>query len=60
MATSAPVTIPIRAMTLSPGSHLLIENVSWQQYESLLAELGEARRVPRVNYCRKMLRQLRQ
>jgi Uma2 family endonuclease len=51
MVAAAPVTIPVRAMTLSPGSHLLIENVSWQQYEALLAELGEERVVPRINYC---------
>ncbi|MCG8365542.1 MAG: Uma2 family endonuclease [Pseudanabaenales cyanobacterium] len=55
MVASVPVTIPIRAMTLSPGSHLLIENVSWEQYEALLAELGEERLVPRINYCRNTL-----
>ncbi len=55
MVAAAPVTIPVRAMTLSPGSHLLIENVSWQQYEALLAELGEERVVPRINYCHNTL-----
>ncbi len=55
MVATAPVTIPIRAMTLSPGSHLLIEDVSWQQYEALLAELGEDRVVPRINYCHNTL-----
>lgn len=49
MAT--PVTIPIRAINLSPGSHLLIENVSWEQYEALLEELGADRHFPRINYC---------
>lgn len=47
---AAPITIPIRAITLSPGSHLLIDDVSWEQYEALLEELGEHRRVPRINY----------
>ena len=55
MVATAPVTIPIRAMTLSPGSHLLIEDVSWQQYEALLAELGEDRVIPRINYCHNTL-----
>ncbi|MEL7524100.1 MAG: Uma2 family endonuclease, partial [Cyanobacteria bacterium J06553_1] len=55
MVASVPVTIPVRAMKLSPGSHLLVENVSWAQYEALLAELGEERVVPRINYCNNTL-----
>lgn len=55
MVAAAPVTIPLRAITLSPGSHLLIEDVSWEQYEALLAELGEDRVIPRINYCRNTL-----
>ena len=55
MVTAGSVTIPIRAITLSPGSHLLTEDVSWQQYEALLAELGEDRVVPRINYCHNTL-----
>ncbi|MEM9089866.1 MAG: Uma2 family endonuclease [Cyanobacteria bacterium P01_F01_bin.53] len=42
-------------MTLLPGSHLLVEDVSWVQYEALLAELGEERVVPRINYCNNTL-----
>ena len=45
------VTTPIKTIALSPGSHLLIPNVTWEQYEDLLAELGEERRIPRINYC---------
>ena len=44
-------TTPIKTIALSPGSHLLIPNVTWEQYEDLLEELGEERRVPRINYC---------
>jgi len=55
MVAAPPVTIPLRAITLSPGSHLLVENVSWAQYEALLRELGEDRVIPRVNYCRNTL-----
>jgi Uma2 family endonuclease len=45
------VKIPINAMALSPGSHVLIPGVTWEQYEALLTDLGEDRRVPRINYC---------
>ncbi|MCL6435477.1 MAG: Uma2 family endonuclease [Leptolyngbyaceae cyanobacterium HOT.MB2.61] len=45
------VSIPIKAIELSPGSHVLISGVTWEQYEELLEELGEERRVPRINYC---------
>ncbi|MGC1310287.1 MAG: Uma2 family endonuclease [Phormidesmis sp.] len=55
MVAATPVTIPVRAMTLSPGSHLLVQGVSWQQYEALLAELGEGRVIPRINYCHNTL-----
>jgi len=52
---ASPVTIPIRTINLSPGSHLLIEEVSWEQYESLLKELGEERCTPRINYSKGIL-----
>jgi Uma2 family endonuclease len=45
------VKIPIKTIDLSPGSHLLITDVTWEQYEALLEDLGEERRVPRINYC---------
>ena len=34
------VTIPIRAIELTPGSMISIHNLSWQDFEQLLAELG--------------------
>jgi len=45
------VKIPIQTINLSPGSHLLIEDVTWEQYETLLEDLGEDRHIPRINYC---------
>lgn len=48
---ASPVTFPIRTLNLSPGSHVLIEEVSWEDYEALLAELGGDRPIPRLNYC---------
>jgi Uma2 family endonuclease len=45
------VKIPIKTIDLSPGSHVLISNVTWEQYEALLEDLGEDRHIPRINYC---------
>jgi Uma2 family endonuclease len=45
------VKIPIKTIDLSPGSHLVIPEVTWEQYEALLVELGTDRRIPRINYC---------
>jgi Uma2 family endonuclease len=45
-----PVTVALKAIDLTPGSHLIISGVTWEQYEAFLAELGEDRRVPRINY----------
>jgi hypothetical protein len=44
------ITIPIHTIHLSPGSHLLIENISWEEYEALLDELGEDHHIPQINY----------
>ena len=49
MVTS-PVNFPIKTLNLSPGSHVLINEVSWQDYENLLDELGATRHNPRINY----------
>jgi Uma2 family endonuclease len=45
------VTIPIRAIELTPGSMISIHNLSWQDFEEILAELGEQRNT-RVAYFR--------
>ncbi|MBW4489768.1 MAG: Uma2 family endonuclease [Trichocoleus desertorum ATA4-8-CV12] len=37
------VTIPIRAIELTPGSLISVQNVSWQDFETLLTELPEKR-----------------
>ncbi|PSN18617.1 hypothetical protein C7271_11620 [filamentous cyanobacterium CCP5] len=50
MVTSS-LAVPLGAIRLSPGSHLLIEDVSWEDYEGFLTELGETRRSPRINFC---------
>lgn len=43
------VTIPIQAIELAPGSQIAIHNLSWQDFERLLEELGEQRHT-RVAY----------
>ena len=45
------LTVPIDAIELAPGSRLSIHNLSWQDFESLLLELGEQRST-RVAYYR--------
>lgn len=45
------VTIPIRAIELTPGSKISIHNLSWQDFEQILTELGEKRNT-RVAYYR--------
>ena len=45
------VTIPISAIELAPGSHIAIHNLSWQDFERLLEDLGEGRST-RVAYYR--------
>ncbi len=43
------VTIPIQAIELAPGSQIIIHNLSWQDFERLLEDLGEKRKT-RVAY----------
>lgn len=37
------VTIPLHAIELNPGSTISIHNLSWQDFEQILTELGEQR-----------------
>ena len=45
------VTIPIDAIELTPGSQISIHNLSWQDFETILTNLGE-KRSTRVAYYR--------
>jgi len=45
------ITIPLQAIELAPGSAISIHNLSWQDFEAVLAELGEHRNV-RLAYYR--------
>ncbi|MDZ7961399.1 MAG: Uma2 family endonuclease [Aulosira sp. DedQUE10] len=41
--------LELRQLRIQPGQQLLIEDVSWQQFENILAELGE-HRAARISY----------
>jgi Uma2 family endonuclease len=43
MTVVTPVVKPVSQMQLAPGSAVTIPNVSWQEFESILQELGEHR-----------------
>ena len=40
---SMTITIPIDAIELAPGSMMSIHNLSWQDFETILTQLGETR-----------------
>ena len=43
------VAIPLKSIQLAPGSSVTIKNLTWQDFETILVELGEQRRV-RLTY----------
>ncbi|MGB7440916.1 MAG: Uma2 family endonuclease [Coleofasciculaceae cyanobacterium] len=43
------VTIPLKSIQLAPGSSVTINDVTWQDFETILTELGEQRQV-RLTY----------
>ena len=43
------ITIPIKAIEIDPGNRISIHNLSWQDFENILTELGEKRNT-RVAY----------
>ena len=46
--------LELRQLSIQPGQQLLVEDVSWQQLESILVELGE-RRASRISYSNRRL-----
>lgn len=46
---TAPIAKPISQMHLAPGSLVSIPDLSWEEFERLLEELGE-RRTARIAY----------
>ncbi|MGF1520636.1 MAG: Uma2 family endonuclease [Nodosilinea sp.] len=54
MTPAVPVAKPISQLQLAPGSVLSIPNVSWEEFEAILAELGD-RRALQVTYFEQTL-----
>jgi Uma2 family endonuclease len=54
MVAITPVIKPITQMRLAPGSAVTIPDISWQEFESILLELGEHRSA-RVAYSQGIL-----
>lgn len=46
--------LELRQLSIQPGQQLLVEDVNWQQLESILAELGESR-ASRISYSNGLL-----
>jgi len=45
------VTVPVQTIKLTPGSQITIPNLSWQNFEQILIDLGEKRN-SRITYYR--------
>lgn len=54
MTTVTPIVKPVSQMQLAPGSAVSIPNVSWEEFEFILQELGE-KRAARLAYSNNTL-----
>ena len=54
MTTTIPVAKPVSQIKLAPGSAISISHVSWQEFETILEELGE-KRSARIAYSNEIL-----
>ncbi|MBD2563353.1 MULTISPECIES: Uma2 family endonuclease [Nostoc] len=54
MTAVSPVVKPVSQMRLAPGSKVNIQDISWEEFESILQELGEKRSL-RVAYSKSTL-----
>ncbi|PSB22350.1 hypothetical protein C7B76_04360 [filamentous cyanobacterium CCP2] len=54
MATQTLITKPVSQMRFAPGSFVTIPDVSWQEFEKILQELGE-KRSARIAYSNSTL-----
>ncbi|MEH2117292.1 Uma2 family endonuclease [Nostoc sp.] len=54
MTAVSPVVKPVSQMRLAPGSTVNIQDISWEEFESILQELGEKRSL-RVAYSKSTL-----
>ncbi|MEH1791829.1 MULTISPECIES: Uma2 family endonuclease [unclassified Nostoc] len=54
MTAVSPVVKPVSQMRITPGSTVNIQDISWEEFESILQELGEKRSL-RVAYSKSTL-----
>ncbi|MBD2725857.1 Uma2 family endonuclease [Nostoc sp. FACHB-892] len=54
MTAVSPIVKPVSQMRLTPGSTVNIQDISWEEFESILQELGEKRSL-RVAYSKSTL-----
>lgn len=54
MTTTVPIVKPVSQIKLAPGSVVTIPDISWQEFEAILLELGE-KRDARVAYSNNTL-----
>ncbi|MCC5652320.1 Uma2 family endonuclease [Nostoc sp. XA013] len=54
MTAVSPIVKPVSQMRLAPGSTVNIQDISWEEFESILQELGEKRSL-RVAYSKSTL-----
>jgi Uma2 family endonuclease len=54
MTAVSPVAKPVSQLRLAPGSQVTIQDVSWEEFESILLELGE-KRSARIAYSHSTL-----
>ncbi|MEH2147163.1 Uma2 family endonuclease [Nostoc sp.] len=54
MTAVSPVVKPVSQMRLAPGSTVNVQDISWEEFESILQELGEKRSL-RVAYSKSTL-----
>ncbi|MDJ0647165.1 MAG: Uma2 family endonuclease [Xenococcaceae cyanobacterium MO_188.B19] len=48
------LTVPIKTIKLAPGSSIIIDSLSWSDFENVLKELGEKRQVRLTYYQGKL------
>ncbi len=54
MSATIPFVTPINQISLEPGSQVTITNITWQEFETMLQELGENRSA-RLSYSKGIL-----
>jgi hypothetical protein len=43
--------LELKQITVPPGNQLLLKDITWQMFETLLTELGESRAIKALSNC---------